>query len=135
MSILLCPCFRKTRVGASSVKTDDPSNDKDEGNNEPNSSRSRDSKSQNKGNHQAKPESRKQESKSKQKNQGKQWCKKINTLGGYASRVMVGDKKTTNLHSGRYVKSSSKKNTRLNYPKAHTWLRLQMMIICPAVLV
>ena len=57
--------FEKPGVGASSVKTDNPSNDKDEGNNEPNSSRSRDSKSQNKGNNQAKPESRSQESKSK----------------------------------------------------------------------
>ena len=48
--------FERPGVGASSVKTDDPSDNKDEGNNKPNSSRSRDSKSQNKGNNQAKLE-------------------------------------------------------------------------------
>ena len=64
--------FKKPGVGASSVKTNDPSNDKDEGNNKPNFSKPRDSKSQNKGNNQAKPESRSQENKSKQKDQGKQ---------------------------------------------------------------
>ena len=85
--------FKKPGVGASSVKTDDPSNDKDEGNNEPNLSRSRDSKSQNEGNNQAKPESRPQENKSKQKDHGKQCHKKIDTLSGYASRIMIGDKR------------------------------------------
>ena len=85
--------FERPRVGASSVKTDDPSNDKDEGNNKPNSSRSRDSKSQNKGNNQAKLESRSQENKSKQKDHSKQCHKKIDTLGRYAGRVMVGDKR------------------------------------------
>ena len=57
--------FEKAGVGASSVKTNDPSNDKDKGNKETNLSRSRGSKSQNKGNNQAKPESRSQENKSK----------------------------------------------------------------------
>ena len=88
--------FKKAGVGASSVKTDDPSNNKDKGNNGPSwssSFNSRDSKSQSKGNYPTKPDSKSQENKSKQKDQGKQHRKKIDTLSGYAGRIMVGDKR------------------------------------------
>ena len=54
---------------------------------------SKDSKSQNKSNNQTKIEQSSQENKSKQKDQGKQCRKKIDTLGGYAGGVMVGDKR------------------------------------------
>ena len=84
--------FEKAGIGASSVKADDPSNDKDEGDNKPDSSRSKDNKPQNKGNNQAKPEQGSQENESKQKDQGRQCHKKIDTLSGYTGRVMVGDK-------------------------------------------
>ena len=83
---------KKAEVGASSVKTYDLSNDKDKGNN-PNALKAKDSKLQDKGNNQAKPGESSQENKSKQKDQSKSHQKKINTLGRYASRVMVGDKR------------------------------------------
>ena len=75
--------FEKAGVGASSVKTDDLSNDK--GSNASKSSRSRDNKSQSQGNNQTKSESKSQGSKSNQKDQGKQCRKKVDTLCGFAS--------------------------------------------------
>ena len=85
--------FQKARVGASSVKANDPSNDKDEGDNKSNLPKSNYSKSQNSNNSQAKSGQDSRKGKSSQVDQGKQRHKKTNTLGGYAGRVMVGDKR------------------------------------------
>ena len=94
LPLLLCPCFpKKTGVGASSVKTNDPSNDKDERDNKPSPLKSKYSKSQNSDNKQAKSRQDLRKGKSGQMDQGKQHHKKTNTLGGYAGRVMVGNKR------------------------------------------
>ena len=85
--------FQKAGVGASSAKTDNPSNDKDKGDNKPNPSKSKHGKSQNSNNKQAKSRQDSRKGKSSQMDQGKQHHKKTNTLGGYAGRVMVGDKR------------------------------------------
>ena len=74
--------FQKARVGASSVKANDPSNDKDEGNNKSNLPKSNYSKSQNSNNSQAKSGQDSRKGKSSQVDQGKQHHKKTNTLGG-----------------------------------------------------
>ena len=57
--------------------------------------------------------------------------KKLNTLGGYAGRVMVGDRKTTYMYSGWHIKSSNRQNAGKNYPEDHTWSRQPMTIIYP----
>ena len=88
------PTFsKKTGVGASSVKTNDPSNNKDEQDNKPSPLKSKYSKSQNSDNKQTKSRQDLRKGKSGQMDQGKQHHKKTNTLGGYAGRVMVGDKR------------------------------------------
>ena len=84
---------QKAGVGASSVKTDDPSNDEDEGSNKHNPSKPKNSKCQNQNNSQAKSEQDSGKDKSSQTGKGKQRSKKENTLGGYTSQVMVGDKR------------------------------------------
>ena len=91
MSLLLCPCQGIAGVGASSVSSNDSNNKDKEGNN-PNTPKTKDSKSQNTGNNQTKP-SKGSQNQSKQKDQSKSHKKKINTLGSYAGRVMVGDKR------------------------------------------
>ena len=84
---------QKARVGASSVKTDNPSNDKDEGKNKPNPSKPKNSKGLGNDNSQAKSGQDSSKGKFNQTNKGKQRNKKLNTLGGYAGRVMVGNKR------------------------------------------
>ena len=85
---------RKAGVKALSVKTDDPSNnDEDEGSNKHNPSKPKNSKSQSQNNGQAKSEQDPSKGKSNQTGKGKQHSKKLNTLGGYAGRVIVGDKR------------------------------------------
>ena len=84
---------QKAGVGASSVKTDDPSNDEDEGSNKHNPPKSKNSKGQSQNNSQAKSEQDPSKSKSSQTSKGKQCGKKLNTLGGYAGQVMVSDKR------------------------------------------
>ena len=83
---------QKPGVGASSVRTNYPSNDKDERNNKSNPSKSKNGKDQGYNNSQSKS---KQDSKSKsnQTGKGKQCGKKLNTLGGYAGRVIISDKR------------------------------------------
>ena len=83
----------KAGVGASSVKTDDPSNDEDEGDNKPNPSKPKNSKDQSNSNNQAKSGQSSGKGKSSQTNKGKQCNKKLNTLRGYAGQVMVGNKR------------------------------------------
>ena len=79
-------------MGSLSVKTDDPSNDKDDNNNKPNPLETGNGKVQGHNNGQS---NLKQDPKGKssQTVKGKQRSKKLNTLGGYAGRVIVGDKR------------------------------------------
>ena len=82
---------KKAGVGASSVLSN-PSNDKDKEGINPNTPKTKDSKSQNTNNNQTK-QGKGSQSQSKQKDQNKSCKKKINTLGSYASQVMVGNKR------------------------------------------
>ena len=84
---------QKTGVGASSVKTDNPSNDKDKGDHKQKTSRPTNSKHQGSSNSQAKSGQESRKGKSSQTDKGKQHNKKLNTLGGYAGQVMVDDKR------------------------------------------
>ena len=86
---------QKAGVGALSVKTDDPSNDKDEGSNKPNPLKPKSSKGQGYSNSQAKSGQDSRKGKVCHTNKGKQCDKKLNTLGGYVgpagmSKVVVG---------------------------------------------
>ena len=83
--------LKKAGAGASSVSSD-PSNDKDKEGNNPSNPKIKDSKSQNTSNCQTK-QGKDLQNQSKQKDQGKSCKKKVDTLGGYAGRVMVGDKR------------------------------------------
>ena len=80
-------------VGASSVKSDDPSKDEDRNsrNNQPSKSKRSQERRQN--SNQAKSEKDSSKSKNTQTRNRKQCDKKLNTLGGYAGRVMVGDRR------------------------------------------
>ena len=81
-------------VGASSVKTNDPSNnDKDKGSNIHNPSKSKNNKSQSQNNGQAKSEQDRSKGKSNQTGKGKQHSKKLNTLGGFIGGVIVGNRR------------------------------------------
>ena len=75
---------QKAGVGTLSVKTDDPSNDEDEGDNKPNPSKPKNSKDQGNNNSQAKSGQGSSKGKFNQTDKGKQHNKKLNTLGGYA---------------------------------------------------
>ena len=81
----------KAGVGASSISSD-PSNDKDKEGNNSNTPKTKDIKSQNTNNNQTK-QGKGSQSQFKQKDQNKSRKKKIDTLGSYAGRVMVGDKR------------------------------------------
>ena len=88
------PTFIKNRgVGASSVQSDNPSKDKDRNtrNNQP--AKSKRSQEQCKNSNQVKSEKDSGKSKNTQMGTGKQCGKKLNTFGGYAARVMVGDRR------------------------------------------
>ena len=80
-------------VGASSVQSDDPSKDDDGNsrNNQPLKPKRR--QEQCKNSSEAKSEKDSGKSKNTQTGSGKQRNKKLNTLGGYAGRVMVGDRR------------------------------------------
>ena len=82
---------KKAGVGTSSVLSD-PSNDKDKEGNNPSNPKIKDSKSQNTSNSHAN-QGKDSQNQSKQKDQGKSRKKKVDTLSGYAGRVMVGDKR------------------------------------------
>ena len=74
---------QKAGIGASSVKTDDLSNnDEDKGSNKHNPSKTKNNKSQSQNNGQAKSEQDPSKGKSNQTGKGKQHSKKLNTLGG-----------------------------------------------------
>ena len=79
--------------GASSVQFDDPSKD-DEGNNRNNQPlRPKRNQEYRKNSNEAKSDKDSGKSKNTQAESGKHRNKKLNTLGGYAGRVMVGDRK------------------------------------------
>ena len=82
---------KKSGVGASSIKSDDPSKDKDGNSCNDQSSKPKCSQEQHQNSNQAKAEKDSSKSKNTQTGTRKQHDKKLNTLGGYAGRVMVGD--------------------------------------------
>ena len=82
---------KKSGVGASSVQSDDPS--KDEDINSHNNQLSNCSQEHCQNSNQAKSEKDSGKSKNTQNGTRKQRVKKLNTLGGYAGRVMVGDRR------------------------------------------
>ena len=84
---------KKSGVGASSVQTDDPSKDEDENSNNGQSSKPKHNQGQSQNSSKAKSEKDSGKSKNTQTGKGKQCDKKLNTLGGYAGRVMVGDRR------------------------------------------
>ena len=80
-------------TGASSVQSDDPSKD-DDGNNRDNQSlRPKRNQEYGKNSSEAKSDKDSGKSKNTQTGSGKHRNKKLNTLGGYAGQVMVGDRK------------------------------------------
>ena len=82
---------KKSGVGASSVQSDDPSKDGNSHNDQP--SKSKRSQEQRQNSNQAKSEKGSSKSKNTQTGTRKQCDKKLNMLGGYAGRVMVGDRR------------------------------------------
>ena len=82
---------KKSGVGASSVQSDDPSKDEDGNSRDDQPSKSKHSQEQCQKGNQAKSEKDSSRSKNTQTGTKKQRDKKLNTLGGYAGRVMVGD--------------------------------------------
>ena len=84
---------KKSGVGASSVQSDNPSKDEDENSRNDKPSKSKHSQEQCQNSNQAKSEKDSGKSKNTQTGTGKQHDKKLNTLGGYAGRVMVGDRR------------------------------------------
>ena len=81
---------KKSVVGASPIQSNDPSKDED-GNNQP--SKFKRSQEQCQNSNQAKSEKDSSKTKNTQTGNRKQRDKKLNTLGGYAGRVMVGDRR------------------------------------------
>ena len=84
---------KKSGVGASSVQSDDPSKDDDGNNRDSQSLRSKRNQEYGKNSSEAKSDKDSGKSKNTQTGSGKHRNKKLNTLGGYAGRVMVGDRK------------------------------------------
>ena len=84
---------KKSGVGASSVQSDDPSKDSDGNNHDNQPLRPKRSQEHCKNSNEAKSDKDSGKSKNTQTGSGKQRNKKLNTLGGYAGRVMVGDRK------------------------------------------
>ena len=125
---------KKSRVGASSVKTDDPNNDKDRSRNNYNSSKPKYNQGQSQKGSQAKLAKESSKGKYTQTGKGKQCCKKLNTLGGYAGQVMVGDQRQPIC-----IPAGTSKvvvgECRINCPRDLTWLRQWKMTIYPVGLV
>ena len=84
---------KKSGVEASSVQTDDPNKDEDESSNNNQSSKRKYNQGQSQSSSQAKSEKESSKGKNIQTGKGKQRGKKLNTLGGYAGRIMVGDQR------------------------------------------
>ena len=84
---------KKSGVGASSVQSYDPSKDKDRNSHNNQPSKSKRSQEQCKNSNEATSGKNSGKSKNTQTGTGKQRNKKLNTLGGYAGRVMVGNRR------------------------------------------
>ena len=84
---------KKSGVGASLVQSDDPSKDNDGNSHNNQTSKPKCSREQCKNSNEAKSDENSGKSKNIQTGSGKQRNKKLNTLGGYAGRVMVGNHK------------------------------------------
>ena len=84
---------KKSGVGASSVQSDDPSKDNDGNRRDNQPLRPKRSQEHCKNSNEAKSDKDSDKSKNTQTGSRKQRNKKLNTLGGYAGRVMVGDRK------------------------------------------
>ena len=82
---------KKTGVGASAISSN-PSNDRDKEGNKPHTSQTKGSKSQNLSNTQTN-QGKSLQCQSKKEDKDKPRKRKMDTLGGYAGRVMVGDKR------------------------------------------
>ena len=82
---------KKAGVGASAVSSD-PSNNRDEEGNNPHTSQTKGSKSQNLNNTQT-SQGESSQHQSKKEDRGKSRKRKIDNLGGYTGHVMVGDKR------------------------------------------
>ena len=80
-------------VGASSVQSDDVSKDNDGNNRDNQSLRPKRNQEHCKNRNEAKSDKDSGKSKNTQTESGKHRNKKLNTLRGYAGRVMVGDRK------------------------------------------
>ena len=90
---IITPTFIKSGVGASSIQSDDPSKDNDGNSRDNQPLRPKRSQEHCKNSNEAKSDKDSGKSKNTQTGSGKQRNKKLNTLGGYAGRVMVGDRK------------------------------------------
>ena len=84
---------KKSGVGASSVQSDDPSKDNDGNNRDNQPLRPKRNQEHCKNSNEAKSDKDSGKNKNTQTGSGKHRNKKLNTLGGYAGRVMVGDRK------------------------------------------
>ena len=84
---------KKSGVGASSVQSDDPSKDNDGNNRDNQPLRPKRNQEYCKSSNEAKSDKDSGKSKNTQTGSGKHRNKKLDTLGGYAGRVMVGDRK------------------------------------------
>ena len=84
---------KKSGVGASLVRSDDPNKDEDKNSNNGQSSKPKYNQEQRQNSSQDKLEKDSGRSKNTQTGKGKQHDKKLNTLGGYTGRVMVGDRR------------------------------------------
>ena len=84
---------KKSGVGASSVQSDDPSKDNDGNSRDNQPLRPKRCQEHGKNSNEANSNKDSGKSKNTQTGSGKQRNKKLNTLGGYAGRVMVGDRK------------------------------------------
>ena len=84
---------KKSGVGASSVQSDDPSKDNDGNSHDNQPPRPKRNQEYGKNSNEAKSDKDSGKSKNTQTGSGKHRNKKLNTLGGYAGRVMVGDRK------------------------------------------
>ena len=82
---------KKSGVGASSVQSNDPSKDNDRNSRDNQPLRPKCHQEHCKNSNEAKSDNDSGKSKNTQTGSGKQRNKKLNTLGGYAGRVMVGD--------------------------------------------
>ena len=122
---------KKSGVGASSVQSDDPSKDNDGNNHDNQSLRPKRNQEYGKNSSEAKSDKDSGKSKNTQTGSGKRRNKKLNTLGGYAGRVMVGDRKQPICIPAGTSKVVIGK-TQENYPEDHIWSRQPMMTIYPA---